>query len=109
MLAYQKKRMIIIDTILVFIIGSFLVSRLFHKTQMKLIVEFKKVPPISSKFFFDRMDVHYRGIDVGDVTKIKLSDEHQHYRWVPFRQLSNSDYEHETHFKAAILAHGRLK
>ena len=41
--------------------------------------------------------------------KIKLSDEHQHYKWLPLKRLSSSDYEYETHYQAAVLAERKLE
>ena len=35
---------------------------------------------------------------------IQLSEEHQNYKWVTFAKLSSTDYEYETHYKAATLA-----
>ena len=35
---------------------------------------------------------------------IKLSEEHQNYKWVPFAKLTSLDYEYENHYKAATLA-----
>jgi 8-oxo-dGTP pyrophosphatase MutT (NUDIX family) len=40
--------------------------------------------------------------------KIKISEEHQDYKWLPYKNLKSTDYEYENHFKAAILAKGKL-
>lgn len=41
--------------------------------------------------------------------KIKISDEHQDYKWLILKNLSESDYEFQNHFKSAILAEESLK
>jgi len=42
-------------------------------------------------------------------TKIKLSEEHQDYKWVSFQALKSSNYEYETHYQAANLARKNRK
>ena len=35
---------------------------------------------------------------------IKLSEEHQEFKWIKYKELIISDYQFENHFKAAMLS-----
>lgn len=45
---------------------------------MKFIVQYDYVPAINKDIHLFRIDVHYRGYDVGDVTAVKLSKDQRH-------------------------------
>lgn len=46
--------------------------------KMKFTIQYDYVPAISRNVKIFKIDVHYRGVDVGDVTSIKLSKDQQH-------------------------------
>jgi len=48
---------------------------------MHFTVEYDDVPAISSDVFLFKIDVHYRGFDVGDVKKIELTEDQKHIRF----------------------------
>lgn len=43
--------------------------------KMKFIIQYNHVPPISRNIKIFKIDVFFRGVDIGDVTKIKLSKD----------------------------------
>lgn len=45
---------------------------------MSFVVQYKDVPAVNNKWGFFKIDVHFRGYDVGDITKIKLSEDQSH-------------------------------
>lgn len=55
-----------------------MVYKLTHRKQMKFIVQYDFVPAINKNVHLFRIDVHYRGYDVGDVTDVKLSQSQKH-------------------------------
>ncbi len=61
---------------LILMLGSFIFKSL-KKTQMSFIVQYDDSPPINDSLFF-KIDVRFRGYDVGDVTKVKLSEDQSH-------------------------------
>lgn len=52
--------------------------KLTHRPYLSFMVEYTDVPAINDGLFFFRIDVHYRGYDVGDVTKVQLAQDQQH-------------------------------
>lgn len=46
--------------------------------KMKFIIQYTHVPPISRNIKLFKIDVFFRGVDIGDVTKIKLSTDQNH-------------------------------
>lgn len=64
-------------TILIVII-VLLFFKLFKRPQFSFVVEFSDIPAISDKLSIFKIDVHFRGYDVGNVKKIKLSKDQSH-------------------------------
>lgn len=52
--------------------------RVLDLFKMKFTIQFDYVPAISRNVKLFRIDVHFRGVDVGDVTDIKLSEDQKH-------------------------------
>lgn len=69
---------LIILLLLVCFLSYKIVYKIMHRTDMKLIVQYDTVPAINKDVHFFRIDVHYRGYDVGDVTNVKLSEDQKH-------------------------------
>lgn len=78
MLNFKDNKIKIIAIILLVFLGSILFYKITHKTYMKLIVQYDYVPAINKDVHIFRIDVHYRGYDVGDVTEVKLSKDQKH-------------------------------
>lgn len=66
----------IIDSIILIVIAGYvLYNSIIHHPYMKLIVKYKDVPAVNTNLWLYRINTHYRGFDVGKVTKIKLSED----------------------------------
>lgn len=66
---------------IIIIIGCFIQNIIKHP-YMKLIVQYDDVPAIENNLFFFPIDIHYRGYDVGDVTKVRLSKTQKHIEFL---------------------------
>lgn len=75
MTTYLSKRMKIIDSIVVLIIFGFWLYSLIHRPYMRIIVRYNDVPAINNNLWLYKIHAHYRGYEVGDVAKIKLSKD----------------------------------
>lgn len=78
MFKIENKKLKYIGIIFFVLIFGFLVFKLVTKPQMSFIVEYKDVPAVSDNLFLFRIDVHFRGYDVGDVKKIQLAQDQSH-------------------------------
>ena len=64
--------------LIVFIIIAWLVYSFFHKPDKTLIVRFKEAPPIVQGILRNKTSAYYRGIKVGEVSRIILSKDQQY-------------------------------
>ena len=70
-----------IKTIFLFIMSMVILWLLylsFHKPDKTLIVRFKEAPPIVQGFLRSKTTVYYRGVNVGEVSRIILSEDQQY-------------------------------
>lgn len=74
----EKKEVMILGIIVLIIIIGYLLFKLIYKPKMSFMVEYTDVPAINDNLFFFKIDVHYRGYDVGDVKKIELAKDQAH-------------------------------
>lgn len=65
-------------TVILILLACFLFYKLTHRTYMKFIVQYDYVPAISKNIHLFRINVHYRGYDIGDVTSVRLSKDQKH-------------------------------
>lgn len=76
---FKENKIKIIGLIIILLIPAyFLFYKITHRTDIKFIVQYDYVPAINKDIHIFRIDVHYRGYDVGDVTDVKLSKDQRH-------------------------------
>lgn len=82
MFNFKETKIKTIGVVILAILTSFLIYKIFykltHRTDLKFIVQYDYVPAINKDINIFRIDVHYRGYDVGDVTDVKLSKDQRH-------------------------------
>lgn len=74
----KEKYLKSLGLILIIILAYFVIYKIIHRPQYHFIVEYTDVPAISDNLNIFKIDVHFRGYDVGDVTKIKLAEDQSH-------------------------------
>jgi phospholipid/cholesterol/gamma-HCH transport system substrate-binding protein len=74
----ERNIKIIIIVVLAILLTNVVIYKLTHRADMKFIVQYDFVPAINKNVHLFRIDVHYRGYDVGDVTDVKLSKSQKH-------------------------------
>lgn len=80
MFNFREKKIIgaVILTMLACVLFYKIFYKITHRTDLKFIVQYDYVPAINKNIHIFRIDVHYRGYDVGDVTDVKLSKDQRH-------------------------------
>lgn len=78
MFNFKENKIKIIGLIILIIIAYLIFYKATHRTYMKFIVQYDFVPAINKDVHLFRIDMHYRGYDVGDVTDVKLSEDQKH-------------------------------
>lgn len=78
MIENKENRIKFFGLIILIILAVFLVVKFINRPYMKIMVEYTDVPAISDHLSFFKIDVHYRGFDVGDVTKVQLAKDQEH-------------------------------
>lgn len=79
MFCFNEKKLRITFLIILLILTAYLLFyRITHRSYLRFIVQYDFVPAISKNIHLFRIDVHYRGYDVGDVTEVRLSSDQKH-------------------------------
>jgi len=74
----RRKRFIVVICSLLLILGGYFLYKFNSKPQMTIIVTFDDVPPIIHGLVRGKIEIYYRGYQVGNVSKITLSDDQKH-------------------------------
>lgn len=75
---YINKKYIILLSVILLVVAGNLIHGSLTRPHMRIIIRFQEVPPVIQSFPRTKVQVYYRGLNVGRVAKIDLSEDRKY-------------------------------